>query len=61
MIKIDKNSTIPLYVQLMNILIEKIQNEMDENDKLDSERDICKKYEVSRTTVREALDELEKK
>ncbi|AGX41973.1 GntR family transcriptional regulator [Clostridium saccharobutylicum] len=60
MIKIDKNSTIPLYVQLMNILIEKIQNEMDENDKLDSERDICKKYEVSRTTVREALDELEK-
>lgn len=58
---IDKNSTIPLYVQLMNILIEKIENTMEENDKLDSEREICKKYGVSRTTVREALDELEKK
>lgn len=27
---------------------------------MDSEREICKKYAVSRTTVREALDELEK-
>ncbi|WP_143318027.1 GntR family transcriptional regulator [Clostridium sp. HBUAS56017] len=60
MIEIDKKLTIPLYVQLMNILIEKIQNEMEEHDKLDSEREICKKYGVSRTTVREALDELEK-
>lgn len=33
---------------------------MEENEKLDSEREICKKYAVSRTTVREALDELEK-
>lgn len=57
---INKNSTIPLYIQLMNILIEKIENNMKENDKLDSEREICKKYGVSRTTVREALDELEK-
>lgn len=57
---INKNSTIPLYIQLMNILIEKIENNMKENDKLDSEREICKKYAVSRTTVREALDELEK-
>lgn len=57
---INKNSTIPLYIQLMNILIEKIENHMKENDKLDSEREICKKYGLSRTTVREALDELEK-
>lgn len=56
----NKNSTVPLYIQLMNILIEKIENSMEENDKLDSEREICKKYGVSRTTVREALDELEK-
>lgn len=57
---INKNSNIPLYVQLMNILIEKIESSMEENEKLDSEREICKKYAVSRTTVREALDELEK-
>jgi GntR family transcriptional regulator len=58
--EINKNSTIPLYIQLMNILIDKIESSMEENDKLDSEREICKKYGVSRTTVREALDELEK-
>lgn len=57
---INKNSTIPLYIQLMNILVEKIENNMKENDKLDSEREICKKYGLSRTTVREALNELEK-
>ncbi|WP_297419911.1 GntR family transcriptional regulator [Clostridium sp.] len=57
---INKNSTTPLYIQLMNILIDKIENHMKENDKLDSEREICKKYGLSRTTVREALDELEK-
>lgn len=57
---INKNSITPLYIQLMNILIEKIENNMKENDKLDSEREICKKYGLSRTTVREALDELEK-
>lgn len=57
---INKNSTTPLYIQLMNILIYKIENHLKENDKLDSEREICKKYGLSRTTVREALDELEK-
>lgn len=58
--KIDKNSKIPLYVQLMDILINQIENYMEENDQLDSEREICEKYDVSRTTVRQALDELEK-
>lgn len=57
---IDKDSNSPLYVQLMDILINMIENHMKENDKLDSEREICVKYGVSRTTVRQALDELEK-
>jgi GntR family transcriptional regulator len=57
---INKDSNTPLYIQLMNILIDQIENNMKENDKLDSEREICKKYSLSRTTVREALDELEK-
>lgn len=60
MSEINKDSTVPMYIQLMNIIIDKIENSMEENDKLDSEREICKKYGVSRTTVREALDELEK-
>ncbi len=58
--KIDKSSKIPLYAQLMDILINQIENYMEENDQLDSEREICDKYGVSRTTVRQALDELEK-
>lgn len=57
---INKDSRTPLYVQLMDILIDKIDNYMEENDQLDSEREICESYGLSRTTVRQALDELEK-
>ncbi len=60
MCEVDKNSKTPLYVQLMNILIYKIENYMEEHDRLESEREICGKYGVSRPTVRQALDELEK-
>lgn len=58
--KVDKDSTIPLYAQMKDILIMEIQNNRDEYDKLESEREICEKYNVSRTTVRQALDELER-
>ena len=58
--KIDDSLRTPKYMQLMKILIHDIENYMNENDKLDSEREICEKYGVSRTTVRQALDELEK-
>lgn len=57
---IDKNSRIPLYLQLMDILIEKINKSLGENEQLLSEREICEIYDVSRTTVRQALDELER-
>ncbi|WP_300381066.1 GntR family transcriptional regulator [Clostridium sp.] len=57
---IDKSSRIPLYSQLMEILIKIIENTLEENEQLLSEREICEKYDVSRTTVRQALDELEK-
>ena len=36
-----------------------IKNNYKPNDKLLSEREIMRKYEVSRNTVREALSELE--
>lgn len=57
---VDKSSRTPLYLQLMNILIEMIENKLTEDEKLLSEREICDIYNVSRTTVRQAMDELEK-
>ena len=57
---VDKSSRTPLYLQLMTILIDMIENKLNENDKLLSEREICETYDVSRTTVRQAMDELEK-
>ncbi|WP_342433136.1 GntR family transcriptional regulator [Neobacillus sp. FSL H8-0543] len=57
---IDKNSRIPLYLQLMDILIDRMENELGENGQLPSEREICEHYDVSRTTVRQAINELER-
>lgn len=57
---LNKNSRIPLYSQLMDILISKIENKMEENEKIPSEREICEIYDVSRTTVRQAISELER-
>lgn len=49
----------PLYDQLVNLLRKKIDNEMQPNEKLPSERDLSKQYGLSRNTVRQALHELE--
>lgn len=51
----------PLYLQLSEILIDKIINEMKVDDLLPSERNLADIYGVSRTTVRLSLDDLEKK
>lgn len=58
---VDKSSRMPLYLQLMNILIDMIETKLEENEQILSEREICEIYNVSRTTVRQAMDELEKK
>lgn len=58
--QIDKTSRVPLYSQLMDIIIEKIEASMKENDQIPSERDICEEYDVSRSTVRQAITELER-
>lgn len=58
---IDKESRIPLYYQLMDIIIEEIETgKLKENDKIPSERELCKGYDISRVTVRQAIQELEK-
>lgn len=58
---IDKDSRIPVYVQLMNIIIDQIESGvLGENDKIPAERELCSKYKISRTTVRQAIQELAK-
>ncbi len=56
---IKKNSATPLYIQLVETLMNTITQKMQPNDKMMSEREICQIYDVSRTTVRLALAELE--
>lgn len=53
---IDKNSQIPLYLQLIEIIKDMINNnELQEGHYLMSERDICKIQNVSRMTVNKAI------
>ncbi|MFJ9462255.1 GntR family transcriptional regulator [Viridibacillus arvi] len=57
----DKNSKVPLYLQLMEVLIKKIEGkEYVENEQLPSERELCEIYKLSRITVRQALQDLER-
>ncbi|WP_132995598.1 GntR family transcriptional regulator [Sporanaerobacter acetigenes] len=58
---IDKTSRIPLYCQLMDIVIAMIEEgNLHEDDQLPSERELCERYDISRSTVRQAIQELEK-
>ncbi|MGL5330285.1 MAG: GntR family transcriptional regulator [Peptostreptococcaceae bacterium] len=56
---INRNDKRPIYDQLVEILRQKIEDEMIPNEKMLSERGICEQYGVSRTTVRLAMAELE--
>lgn len=61
MFKIDKKSEIPLYQQLAHSIKKAIdEQKLKENDKIPAENEFCKIYDLSRTTVRQALDILEK-
>ncbi len=56
---INKYSTVPLYCQLKNIILEKIErNVFKEDSKIPSEQDLCEQYCISRPTVRQAINEL---
>src|SRR6478672_8427997 len=51
----------PRYVQLARLMRNEIdQGVLQVNDRLPGEREICKRFGVSRTTVRHALEELER-
>lgn len=61
MFKIDKKSEVPLYQQLAHNIKRAIDNqEWKENQKIPGENQFCKVYDLSRTTVRLALEILEK-
>ena len=50
----------PLYDQLVDILTDKIDHEYRAGDLMPSERELSERYGLSRTTVRLALQELER-
>ena len=57
---INFDSHVPYYIQLMDILKERIhQKEWVPGDQIPSEKSLCEHYQVSRTVVRQALRELE--
>ena len=60
MMKLDESNSIPLYLQLKNTIKDLINSgEIQKGDRIPSEFELCKKYNVSRITVRNALSELE--
>ncbi len=55
-----RNSPVPLYHQLKQIFLEKIaKGEWKPGDQIPTEQEFSRQYGVSRTTVRQALQELE--
>jgi len=57
---IDFGSHIPYYIQLMDILKDKIHTKKWlPGDQIPGEQDLCSLYKVSRTVVRQALQQLE--
>ncbi len=56
---VDKKSPIPVYYQLKNIILKKIKDgEYSEGSLIPSERDLGENLNISRMTVRQALNQL---
>lgn len=56
---INKYSDIPLYCQLKNLILGKIEKgEFGSDSKIPSEQELCEAYNISRPTVRQAITEL---
>lgn len=57
--KIEHGTIVPLYHQLKEILLEKIESgQWTAGDKISSEHELRKEYHISRNTVKKALDDL---
>ena len=60
--KIDHDSAIPFYIQLRELLEAHVLNgEWQPGDRLPTEQELCETYDVSRTVVRQTLQEMENK
>lgn len=60
-LSIDYKSEKPIYLQIVHSIKKEIkEGKIKEGEKLASENYFCKKYYISRNTVRQALDILEK-
>lgn len=57
--RIDRNSPLPYYAQLKQLLLTQLDQAWQPGERLPGEVTICEDYGVSRTVVRQALDELE--
>lgn len=56
---LDKHSPLPLYIQLENIINQKIEKEeWPPNSSIPSENELCKIYGISRMTVHSALNNI---
>ncbi|MBN1486536.1 MAG: GntR family transcriptional regulator [Anaerolineae bacterium] len=56
---LKRESPTPLYIQLKNTLVAQISTgTYESHQQLPSERELCERYNVSRTTVRQAITEL---
>jgi GntR family transcriptional regulator len=56
---IDRNSSMPYYAQVRDALIEGIQTgSLKPGNQLPSEPDLCELFDVSRTVIRQALNDL---
>lgn len=59
MLKVDRNSPLPLHYQLKQHLLEKIESgEWKPNDLIPSEQEMQNSFGLSRITVRQALSDL---
>src|SRR4030067_3752904 len=57
--KIDRNSPLPFYVQLKSALEQHIERDgWRPGDRIPGEEELCPLFEVSRTVVRQALNEM---